>query len=249
MNLVKSLIPLVFIPLAWGNTATETVLSEQKKNHDMARVSQKKIDKIADQTETMRSQYRQVLKNIENAKVYNQQLSKLISQQEDEKKSIEEQLTSIHSTSKGIVPLMINMMGTLEKFVQLDLPFLPEERKRRISQLKVMMDRADVSVSEKYRRILEAYQVENEYGRTIEAYRGVLNRSGKKMTVDFFRLGRVAHYYQTLDGKVSAKWDHKGKKWVDLDDSFNRSLQAGIKMARKQTAPQLLSLPLKREAI
>jgi len=48
-----------------------------------------------------------------------------------------------------------------------------------------MMPRADVTVSEKYRRIVEAYQLEMEYGRTI----GGLPRRAYGKTVDF--LARV----------------------------------------------------------
>ena len=70
-----------------------------------------------------------------------------------------------------------------------------------------MMSRADVTISEKYRRILEAYQVELDYGRTLEAYEGKLGSGDDARTVQFLRVGRVALLYQTLDGKETGYWD------------------------------------------
>ena len=98
------------------------------------------------------------------------------------------QLGEIETTSREVLPMMQKMLATLDQFVKLDVPFLLEERTNRVAQLKDMMTRADVSISEKYRRIVEAYQIEMEYGRTIEAYQG---KVGDK-TVDFLRAGRVA---------------------------------------------------------
>ena len=139
---------------------------------------------------------------------------------------------------------MTKMITTLESFVSLDMPFLPQERAKRVTELKAMMSRADVSTSEKYRRILEAYQVENEYGRTIEAYRGLQVVNGKELSVDFLRVGRVALIYQTLDGEQMGQYDLKNKKWQELDSDYEKSIKTALKVAKKQTAPNLLHLPI-----
>jgi hypothetical protein len=125
--------------------------------------------------------------------------------------------------------------------VKLDVPFLKEERSRRLAHLRELMGRADVTNSEKYRRILEAYQIENDYGRTIEAYRGTLP-DGR--TVDFLRVGRIALIYQSLDADESAVWDPAGDQWVELDSSYRMAIKQGLRIARKQSAPDLIRLPL-----
>ena len=206
--------------------------------------SQKKISQLADKTRDLLNDYRLTLRKIKNTKVYNKQLQSMLDSQEQEMISIAEQIADLKNTSREITPLMVRMLDTLEKFVQLDKPFLLEERNSRIENLKKMMSRADISVSEKYRRILEAYQVENEYGRTIEAYRGVHNVDAQSITVDFFRVGRVALMYQSLDGEMSGLWDSKTKKWIELPSEYEKSLVKGIRMARKQLAPDLIKLPV-----
>ena len=139
---------------------------------------------------------------------------------------------------------MLKMIAGLEKFVSLDVPFLQEERTDRVQALKVMMDRADVSNSEKYRRVLEAYQVENEYGRTIEAYSATVDIGGEKKTVDFLRIGRVALVYQTLDSKTQQIWNQSLRKWEELPSEYASSIKQGLKIAKKQSAPNLLTLPV-----
>jgi hypothetical protein len=150
---------------------------------------------------------------------------------------MDKQLSEIETTSREVLPMMQKMVGTLDQFVQLDMPFLPDERINRVAQLKDLMGRADVSISEKYRRIVEAYQIEIEYGRTLEAYQG---KVGEK-TVDFLRAGRVALMYQTLDGKETGYWDAKAKKWV-IDDAYDRAIKEGLKVAKKQAAPNFIKV-------
>jgi seryl-tRNA synthetase len=220
------------------------VVAEDKKSLNMAKASQQKIDKLSDQTQTMLQKYRQTLKQIENAKVYNNQLRNIIKTQEEEKVSIKSQIGQLKDTAKGIVPLMVDMVKNIKTFVELDVPFLPVERAKRINDLESLLSRADVSTSEKFRRILEAYQVENEYGRTIESYRAIKMKEGNEMTVDYLQVGRIALLYQTLDGKETGVWDQGAKKWVELGSEYKKSVQAGIKMAKKQTAPQLVKLPV-----
>ena len=103
---------------------------------------------------------------------YADQLETQIRSQDEEMKTNDGQLREVETTAREVVPLMQKMLDTLEQFVGLDVPFLLEERTKRMATLKELMTRADVAFSEKYRRILEAYQVEMEYGRTIETDHG-----------------------------------------------------------------------------
>jgi len=112
-----------------------------------------------------------------------------------------------------------------------------------VQGLKDMMGRADVTISEKYRRILEAYQVELDYGRTVEAYEGELAGEGDPRTVQFLRVGRVTLLYQTLDGRETGYWDAERKGWV-VASEYGASFQEGIAVARKSRAPEMLMLPV-----
>ena len=216
----------------------------QMKVDEKARSSQKRVTEMAERTKILLDQYRGTLKDIENTKAYNKQLRQLIKSQKEEKISIKEQIESVKNTSKNIYPFMLKMLKGLEEFVGLDVPFLMDERTHRLKKIKSLMGEAKVSASEKFRRLIEAYQVENEYGRTMEAYRGVQEIDGKKLTVDFLRMGRISLVYQTLDSKKSGYWDQKEKVWKNLSGSYRKSIQQGLRMARKQLAPDLVILPV-----
>lgn len=222
---------------------------EQIKSEKITQSSQDQIEKIDNEKNVMLDEYKRVLQKIDNTKIYNAQLRKLLINQDEEKVSLKNQIASLKETNEGVVPFMLEMLSTLELMVSKDTPFLAEERDKRVKDLRGVMNRADVSTSEKFRRILEAYQVENEYGRTLEAYRGKLKKDNNEITVDYLRVGRLALMYQTLDQKSQGVWDKKTGTWVSLDDSYRRSITKGLKVARKQTAPELLELPLKKEAI
>jgi hypothetical protein len=138
---------------------------------------------------------------------------------------------------------MEKMIDTLGRFVELDVPFLLEERRSRVATLKQLLGRADVSTSEKYRRILEAYQIEMEYGRTLDAYTGKRGEGDNARTVQFIRMGRIALLYQTLDGDETGYWDAEKKAWV-TDAAYARDVKHALSVAKKEGAPDLVMVPV-----
>ncbi|MEN8168215.1 MAG: DUF3450 domain-containing protein [Pseudomonadota bacterium] len=208
-----------------------------------ARVQQR-IEKLDDETKTMLEEYQRLSRELDVLTVYDDQLQRLVESQEAEKTSIQKQMRDLDMTQREIVPLMLRMLEWLDEFVRIDQPFLPEERQLRIGQLKGLMDRADVSIGEKYRRVLEAYQIEMDYSRTIEASRGELGTEDKTRTVDFLRIGRVGLYYLTLDRSEVGHWNPASGRWETLPTRYNLPIRNGLRIARKQAAPDLLRLPV-----
>jgi septal ring factor EnvC (AmiA/AmiB activator) len=217
----------------------KTVISEQTKVEQAAAASQKRIEQLDDETSKAGAEYRRMLAEAQSLKAYNDQLAEQVKSQDTQLEDMNRQLDEIQTTSREVLPMMGKMLGALVSFVKLDIPFLPEERANRVAQLQDMMSRADVSTSEKYRRLVEAYQIEMEYGRTMEAYQGKVD--GK--TVEFLRAGRVSLMYQTLDGKETGYWDNDAHKWVS-DDSYKAAMIAGLKVAKKQSAPDFVSVAI-----
>jgi hypothetical protein len=233
---------------AYGQALDKAVKAQLKADQSDA-VSQKKIDSLAENTREMLEEYKLALRQTESLHVYNNHLERLIQSQKEELVSINQQLKELEFTNQGIVPLMVRMVDTLKSFVELDLPFLLEERRKRVESLEQNMDRADVSTAEKYRRIMEAYQVEADYGRTIEAYTDMLEKDGESRSVNYLRIGRIAYLYQTLDGERTGIWDPVAGEWRILPDEYRSSVSKGLRTARKQLAPDLLTLPIRAPEI
>ena len=248
MKISRKILGLLVLCIpAWGlagTTALDTAIEDTVKTNEESRLSQKTIDHLADDANAMLQEYRITLQQTDSLKSYNQQLEKLISTQSETLASIVKQLDSVEETQRNIVPLMLNMIDVLEKFIALDMPFLMDERQARLQIVKEMMDRPDVSLPDKYRRIMESYQIEMDYGRTINTSSDAIVQDNKKYTVDTLRIGRVALLYQTLDGRQSGYWDKQGKTWKTLPAEYNQSIAKGILIARKQSPPDLFMIPV-----
>lgn len=216
----------------------------QKTNTD-ASSSQQKIENLSRETRVLLDEYRKIMQNAEYQDAYNEELQHLKDEQEAEIASLEDQINEIKLTQQRIVPLMRGMAETLEQFVVLDLPFHQEARVSQIIALKQYLKSSSISIPQKFRYLLEAYQIENDYGRSIESYRGPITLDQEKLSVEFLRIGRSALYYQTLDGEKSGYWSQQEKQWISLPTEYNSSIKQGMRVATGQLAPQLLTLPLR----
>jgi hypothetical protein len=224
--------------------SVEGALSAAEAADDAARGSQARIDQTVDQTRSLEREYAAIMKEIDGLEVYNALLEKQLASQDQEIADLNHSIDQVSVIERQVTPLMLKMIDTLEQFIELDLPFLIEERRQRVAFLRTLLERSDVTVAEKFRRLLEAYEIENDYGRTIESYKGSLEVDGASREVDFLRLGRVALLYETVDAEIYGMWDPGQKAWVGLPAEYRNQIRNGIKMAHKQIAPNLLTLPI-----
>ena len=224
--------------------AQEEIIDTQVEIDTAAAASQERINNYDDTSSSALQAYRVAVQRAESLDIYNRQVQRLIDSQEVEIASIIRQTEEIESIETGALPFMIEMTQTLEKVVDADVPFLRDERMERIENLKSLIDRADVTAGEKYRRIMEAYVVEADYGRTIEAYRGELATGSDVRAVDFLRIGRIGLYYQTLDGNETGRWNPVTGDWTVLESKYRRPVRDGLSVARKQAPPSMLMLPV-----
>ena len=206
--------------------------------------SQTIVSNLSDETQDLLGQYRLVLQQIDRLVAYNDYVERLIVDQEAQITDIRKQLDQFALIERGIVPLMLDSIDILDKFIDLDVPFLLEERKARVARLRTIMDLSDVTVSEKYRQIMDAYQIETTYGRDIEAYTGLLEIDGESRQVDFLRIGRTSLTYQTPDQEETGFWNKQAGQWEKLPNKYQNYVTQGLRVARKQVTPNLLELPI-----
>ena len=230
-------------PAAWAQ-ALQSNIQEVQTAQAEGVAAQERINQIDDQTAQLESEYKAVLQQLDTLRQYNAQLEGLVNAQEAEIVVIQRDIDRVTTIDREVVPLMLQMVDSLDDYVEMDVPFLIDERRNRVANLRRLMQRADASAAEKFRRVLEAYQIENEYGRTIEGIRGNVQRDGRSLTVDFLRVGRVALYYKTLDDSEIARWNKASKNWETIDSGFVAPVKAALAIAREQSAPDLLLLPL-----
>lgn len=206
--------------------------------------SQGKIDALTEETRQLFNEYKTVLKEVDGLRVYNQQLERQVLSQEKEMGELSTAIDKVTVIERQITPLMLRMIDGLEQFVGLDVPFLLQERKDRVNRLREIMDRADVAVSEKFSQVLRAYQIENDYGRTLEAYSDTIEVNGSERIVDVLKVGRISLMYQTSDGSETGVYNTDTKAWEVLDDAYIAPVRTGIRMARKQVSQDLLTVPV-----
>ena len=205
--------------------------------------AQAQIDAIDDITTGIVQEFRQNYQQLKDLTIYNDQLEILIDRQERKMVRVEQDIARISSLTRSVMPLMFKMIDSLDTFVELDTPFLIGERRNRVANLRNLMNNPEASPAEKYRKIAEAYEIENEYGRTIEAYTGRISPDEDR-TVNFLRIGRNSYVYQTLDGDEQAVWSQSRGEWKRLGGSYRLPIQVGIRIANEQAAPDLMVVPL-----
>ncbi len=220
------------------------IYSVAERVNQQAKTSQARIDALTEETHKLLNEYKTVLKEIEGLRVYNRQFEKQIANQNREMAQLTDSIDRVTVIERQITPLMLRMIDGLEQFVNLDLPFLLDERHDRVTRLRNTMDRADVAVSEKFSQVLRAFQIENEYGRTMEAYGDTINVAGVDRKADVLKVGRVALVFQTPDGEETGMWNKASNRWEVIGDEFTTPVRNGIRMARKQLSVDMLTLPI-----
>ncbi len=223
--------------------SVDQVLQADQRRLNLAQQSQERINSVVDRTRSLEDQYRAINKEIDGLKVYNRLMRAQVDGQVATLEDIGLSMDQVDVINRQIFPAMERMIDGLDQSIKIDVPFLLEERTARVSGLQEIMSRSDVSVAEKFRKVMEAYQIENDYGTTIEDYKQSLTIDGATRAFNMLRIGRVGLYFQSDDTKVTGRWDNAARTW-EIDNSARNEVRKGLRVARQLIAPELINIPV-----
>jgi hypothetical protein len=195
------------------------------------------------QDETV-AEYDELLRETQALQAYNALLQRQIAQQQRRISELQGSIGEVPDLERLVPPLIERMVDGLEEFVDLDIPFQENERADRVAAMRNLVEDSAISDAEKFRRVLEAWEVENEYGRAVSAYTGTLDIGGTARDVDFLQIGRVALLYQTQDLEQVGAWDAGQGVFIPLGTEHRNSIRLAIRMANNAVAPDLVLLPI-----
>lgn len=224
--------------------SVDQVIQADLRRLNLAQASQERINTVVEGTRSLSDQYRAVNKEIDGLKVYNRLMTAQTNGQQATLDDIALSMDQVDVINRQIFPLMERMIDGLEQSIALDIPFLMDERSARIETLKEIMERSDVIVSEKFRKVMEAYQIENDYGSSSETYTQSLEIEGTIRDYNMLRIGRIGLYFQSDDSRITGAWDPASRSFVILGNEYRSEIRKGIRMAKDLIAPELLLLPV-----
>jgi hypothetical protein len=221
----------------------DQILQADQRRLNLAQQSQERINNTVEGTRSLEDQYRAINKEIDGLKVYNRLMRAQVEGQTATLEDIALSMDRVDVINRQIFPLMTRMIDGLDQSVQLDIPFLMDERTKRINDLKAIMERSDVTVAEKFRKVMEAYQIENDYGTSSEFYEESLTIDGATRSFNMLRIGRIGLYFQSDDTKITGRWNNDTRSW-EVDNSARNEVRKGLRMARQLIAPELIVIPV-----
>ncbi len=219
----------------------ESILEIGRENQTLSANSQDMIDQTERQTDKIVNEFKVINKQVEGLKLYNAQKRIQIQAQLDLMDKLDEQLVQVVVMQRQIPPLAEKMLDTLETFVKLDTPFREEERRARIDLVRSSLAKPKVTASEQVRQVLEAYNIEAEYGRKIDTYEDKL---ADGTVVNILVIGRIGMFYQTKDERTSGRWDNETGSWENLPGSYRKPIRDGIRIAKKLAPTDMLLMPV-----
>ncbi len=201
---------------------------------------QNTIDKEDSKKDSILEEFSSLSVKLENLKNENKALGEVVSMDEEKLNKLDAQIKNIDKTKNAIAPLMENMVNALERLIKADAPFLLEKRLKRVQNLKEMLQKPDLQNSQKFAKIIAAYEIEYGYSNTISTYEEKAN----EITNNILRIGRVGLYKESLDKKTYSIWNAKRSSWQEVSSMRAKvNIAKGIKIASKHKNAELLTLP------
>lgn len=223
--------------------SVDQVIAAERERLQSAQRAQSQINEIAAETSRRFEEYQVLNKEIDGLRLYNELMQARVDDQLRQVAELQASMDSVTVIERQVAPLMVRMIDGLERFIELDVPFRLDERRERVRSLRALLQRSDVTTAEQFRFVMQAWQIENDYGRFPDSYTGELEIGGVTREVDFLMLGRVGLYYVTPDNAVAGAWDHRTREWVALPRQDAEQIRLGLNVLQSGS-PRLFMLPI-----
>jgi vacuolar-type H+-ATPase subunit I/STV1 len=236
---------IVFATPAQAGESIGSSLAVEGKTQAQSRKTQQRVDQLASETQRLLAEYQRISQQLDYQQSYAAEIEQKLLEQDDEIARLEQAIADIQITRLHLLPLLREMLDTLRAFIELDLPFEQQQRLAAADKLGELLSSSEVSIADKFRRVMELYQTENDYSYSLGTYREQISIEGKSYTVDILRVGRLALYYRSLDGEHVAMWSQDANAWQSVSEisAAARQINTAIRVAKEQQAPELLQLP------
>jgi hypothetical protein len=231
----------------------DQTVTEAERSTAAAAASQTRIDRMADETGDLFREYRATLQRIDSQQLFVEQQRVFLRSQENEIEDLERQITEVGDVLRSLLPMQFEMIEELGIFVEADIPFLRPERLARVQRLSGYMDDPAIAPAERYRQIVEAFQLEADYGRFLDTWSAPFvddplsgaDPDPDAPTVDYLLIGRVGYIYMTQDESEMGIWNEESKSWDQIPGSFRLDIRRAIRMAREVTTPNVFMAPVR----
>jgi len=231
-----------------GETPDRQVRQTVQGTVDIRQETQKKEDLWAQEKDKLQARYRSARAQVEELEKRKEMLARKDAALREQVAELERRIAEAERLEAGLQSVMEETLAGLDAFVGEDLPFLAEERALRIASLEETLAQPDATPADKLRRLLEALQVETEYGDTVETYEQKIDVDGEPVYADIFRLGRLSVFWMTPDGRRVGEYDRVSGRWVELPERYRKGIRMAVEMAAKQRPVELIRLPVGRIA-
>ena len=205
---------------------------------------QEKADRWSEERQALLAEIRQIDTNLEWVNYQNDKYAAYIDQEEDLLKELRRKEAEMDNIRRSLEPYLDRVVEELRTFVSEDIPFLREERESRIGFMKDALNNYHLSLSDKLQRVLEALEVETKFGQTVDVTTETLDFDGKKVRAEILRVGRVAMFFRSRDGKHLGRWNEETGSWEPLSQDFTLAVRDAINMAAQKKAVDLVDLPV-----
>ena len=194
----------------------------------------------------MTAEFETLTRETEKLTALNTELEQKVTAEQSAVNDLKREIDEIARMTTELLPFLNKTHERLVAMVASGLPFLPEERHTRLKNLDRIINDANVAVSEKFRKVMEALSIEAEYGNTIEVYQEKISVADNTILADIFRLGRLSLFFQSLDQTETGYFDPLTSRWQVLPHQYNRDIGSAFEIAAKRRSADLLNLPLGR---
>lgn len=204
--------------------------------------AQEQITQLATAADNAEGQYLAAQEQIESQRIFLEQQRVFLLSQQNELSALRTQLERVGSIEVDLAPMLLDMYVALEEFINEDLPFQMDVRQERLSNIQTALGDANISAAERYRLLLNAYEIEMGYGRSLRAYSEEIEVDGVPQAADVLQIGRVA-----LIREIGGSFDiltQDNREWRPVPGSMAVDVERAFRIAREVTTPEVFTAPL-----
>jgi hypothetical protein len=157
---------------------------------------------------------------------------------------LQQDIDTINVLKQQLEPQLEVWYAMLEQQVFSDLPFDFNERKRRLAFLRSAMDKSELPLAERFRRLLDVVSIEVAYGYGQQISQDVIVIDKKPMQVNLLRLGRLALFYMTPDEQQFGWFDRQSRQWNTIPFNEQGDLRLAMAITMNKKIAEIVNVPL-----